>query len=167
MKKLQVTQNSMPRNILRIRVKDKVSLDQIYSKTKAKKIWGIVKTLKMRYAGHIVRGNKQKWSHILTAWVPHRGKRKRGRPRTRLTLEQTGRGRQQIEQTGRGWSKHMPRNGRPKKPTRNREAHLPPMHVNNIKACLLNGRYLINLRNHCRFVGPSAINKIKKYLRLA
>ena len=53
MKKLQVTQNSMLRSILGIRVKDKVSLDQIYSKTKAKKIWGVVKTLKMLSLIHI------------------------------------------------------------------------------------------------------------------
>ena len=89
MKKLQVTQNSMLRNILGVRIKDKVSLEKIYAKTKAKKVWRVAKTLKLRYAGHIARENKAKWNHTLTTWVPHRGKRKRGQPRTRWADELT------------------------------------------------------------------------------
>jgi len=38
MKKPQVTQNSMLRNILGVRIEDKLSLEKIYSKTKAKRV---------------------------------------------------------------------------------------------------------------------------------
>ena len=44
--KLQFSQNSMLRSILGIRLEDKINLEDIYSKTRAKKVGVIVKTLK-------------------------------------------------------------------------------------------------------------------------
>jgi len=61
------------RSILCVRVKDKPSLEKIYSKTKAKRVWGIAKTLKLRYAGHIVREQKDKWNLTLSTWIPPQG----------------------------------------------------------------------------------------------
>ena len=43
--------------------------------------------LKFRYAGHIMRENRNKWNKILTNWLPHWGKRGRGRPSTRWSDE--------------------------------------------------------------------------------
>ena len=79
-KKLQVTQNGMLRSLLNIRLKDKVSLADIYNKTNAKKVRVTARVPKFKYAGHAVRDNKEKWNTLLTDWVPHWGKRKRGRP---------------------------------------------------------------------------------------
>ena len=62
----------MLRSILGIRIKDEVSLKEIFWKTKAKRVSGIAKILKMRYAGHIIREPKQKWNNIMTMWVPHK-----------------------------------------------------------------------------------------------
>ena len=82
-RKIQVFQNSMLRNILGVKLKDKMNLDEIYLKTRAKWVGVIARTLKFRYAGHLVRENNQKWNKTLTTWVPHMGKWKRGRPKTR------------------------------------------------------------------------------------
>lgn len=73
----------MLRNILNIRIKDKIGLKEIFWKTKAKCVLGIAEVLKMRYAGHIMREPNQKWNNIMTTWVPHKGKHLRGRPRKR------------------------------------------------------------------------------------
>ena len=77
----------MLRSILGIRLKDKTSLVDIYKKTKAKRVRGVAELLKLRYAGHVVRESRQKWNHKMTTWVPHMGKRKRGRPKTRWSDE--------------------------------------------------------------------------------
>ena len=47
----------------------------------------VAKTLKLKYAGHIIRESDQKWNKTLTLWIPHTGKRNRGRPRTRWSDE--------------------------------------------------------------------------------
>jgi len=59
-KKLQVTQNGMLRSLLNIRLKDKVSLADIYSKTNAKKVRVIARVLKYKYAEHTTWDNKEK-----------------------------------------------------------------------------------------------------------
>ena len=79
--------SNLPKSILGVRLKDKTSLEEIYSKTRAKRVGVIAKTLKFRYAGHLLRENDQKWNKILTTWVPHTGRRGRGRPRTRWSDE--------------------------------------------------------------------------------
>ena len=60
--KLQTTQNAMIWSILRIKVKDKVRLEQLYTKTKAKPVGVATKLLKYRYAGHTMRDLKHKWN---------------------------------------------------------------------------------------------------------
>ena len=95
--KLQTTQNSMLRYILGIRTIDKVKIQKIFQKTKAKKVWVVAKTLKLRFAGHVIRDSSKKWSHIMTKWVPHIGKRSRGRPVTRWSDEL-------IKTVGKQWT---------------------------------------------------------------
>ena len=66
-----------------MRLLDRLSIEDRYSKTKAKKVGVIAKTLKYKYAGHLARDSDYKWNKILTTWVPYKGKRSRERPRTR------------------------------------------------------------------------------------
>ena len=56
----------MLRYILGVKLKDKRSLEEIYSKTRVKQVGVIARTLKFEYAGHLVRENNQKWNKILT-----------------------------------------------------------------------------------------------------
>lgn len=65
-RKLQSIHNSMLRNIIGIRIRDKVNLKEIFQKTKAKRVSWIAKLLKIRYAGHIIREPKQKCNNIMT-----------------------------------------------------------------------------------------------------
>jgi len=87
--KIQTAQNSMLRQLLGIKLKDKVSLEKIYTKTRAKRVGVIAKTHKLKYAGHLMREWDQKWNKTLTLWIPHTGRRGRGRPRTRWSDEIT------------------------------------------------------------------------------
>ena len=73
----------MLRSILGVRMLDKVSLGDIYKKTKPRKVRVVARSLKYKYAGHTIRDLRDKWNIILTSWVPHLGKRSRGRPCTR------------------------------------------------------------------------------------
>ena len=77
----------MVRSILGIKLKDKISIAALYEKAKVKKVRVVAKILKYKYAGHMMRGDKRKWNHILTSWYPHWGKRTRGRPSTRWSDE--------------------------------------------------------------------------------
>ena len=65
----------MLRSLLDIRLADKINLDKIYEKTKARKARVVARTLIFKYAGHMVRDDKNKWNIILTSWVPHWNKR--------------------------------------------------------------------------------------------
>ena len=53
--KLQTTQNAMLRYILGISTKDKINLQKIFLKTKAKNVWGVANLQKLKYAGHVIR----------------------------------------------------------------------------------------------------------------
>ena len=77
----------MLRSILQVRLKDKVKTVDIFAKTGAKRVGVIAKKLKYRFAGHMIRDQVPKWSRTLTIWVPHMGKRQRGRPITRCEDE--------------------------------------------------------------------------------
>ncbi len=46
-----------------------------------------MKNLKMDYAGHVARGGEDWWEKRVMEWVPRKGRRKVGRPRTRLEGE--------------------------------------------------------------------------------
>lgn len=81
--RLKNTHNSMLRSILGIRLKDKINIKTIKAKTGAKSIGYKIKKLKLKYAGHLARGDPEKWSYRCTMWDPKYQKRKRGRPATR------------------------------------------------------------------------------------
>lgn len=79
-KKLDVCQNSMERSVLNIKLKDKVKLTTIKSKSKTKKVTDIVKQQKWRWTGHMMREKIDKWTKDIVEWYPREGKRKKGRP---------------------------------------------------------------------------------------
>ena len=83
LKKVQVTQNAMLRNLLGLKLKDKVSITKLFEKTKVRRAGVVARTLKYKYVGHMVRDVNYKWNKILSFWLPHWGKRKKGRPCTR------------------------------------------------------------------------------------
>jgi len=56
----------MMRNLLGIRLGDKISCEEIYKRVNIKKVGVIAKVLKFRYAGHTVRDKSHKWNNILT-----------------------------------------------------------------------------------------------------
>lgn len=52
------------RSLLGIRLADKINLGKIYEKTKARKAPVVARTLKFKYAGYMVRDNKNKWNGL-------------------------------------------------------------------------------------------------------
>ncbi len=51
----------------------------------------IIKNLKWKYSGDIVRQEKDRWGRKLLNWRPYKGKRRRGKPYTRWKDEITKR----------------------------------------------------------------------------
>lgn len=70
----------MLRSILEIRIEDKIKLNEIYSKTKAKMVGVTAKTLKLNFAGYVAKEIEEKWKKTMTMWIPNTGKRSNGRP---------------------------------------------------------------------------------------
>jgi len=70
-----------------IKLSDKTRLQDIYSRTKVRLVGRVAKLLKYRYAGHTMRDSNSKLNYIMWSWVPHTGKRNRGRPKTRWSEE--------------------------------------------------------------------------------
>ena len=52
-------------------------------KTNARNICSTIKGLKLGYTGYVARENELKWNSLLTFWISHDRKRRRGRPNTR------------------------------------------------------------------------------------
>ncbi|CAH2103439.1 unnamed protein product [Euphydryas editha] len=80
---LRVCQNKMERSILNIKLRDKIKLTSIRSKTKVADVIHTVKKLKWNWVGHMIRNKKKKWTTDVTEWCPRDGKRKKGRQKTR------------------------------------------------------------------------------------
>lgn len=81
--KLRVTQTRMGQSILNLKISDKVKLQEIRRKIKIEDaIKKSSKMLKWKYAGHIIRSNRNRWPPILTKWTIASA-RQRGRPARR------------------------------------------------------------------------------------
>lgn len=78
--KLAICQRAMERSMIGIRRKDRVRSSVLRSKTKLTDILKQIDQQKWRWAGHMVRDAKEKWSKKISEWYPRDGKRKRGRP---------------------------------------------------------------------------------------
>ncbi|KAJ8704650.1 hypothetical protein PYW07_011838 [Mythimna separata] len=77
--KLERCQKGMERSMLNLKLKDRVRSADIRRKTKLTNILSRIDQLKWRWAGHMLRCNKEKWSKQVTVWYPRDGVRSRGR----------------------------------------------------------------------------------------
>ncbi len=59
--KLGTTKHTMLRNILGIRLEDKTSISEIFSKIKIKNLITVMKIIKLNYVGHVARESKYKY----------------------------------------------------------------------------------------------------------
>lgn len=84
---LSVCQRKMERKILNITLRDKVRNEDIRRKTQIHDAPEVARQLKMKWAGHVMRLNNNRWSHKLTVWDPRIGKRNVGRPKSRWADE--------------------------------------------------------------------------------
>lgn len=82
-RKLKTCQHSMERSILKIKLKDKIRLGTIRNLTRITDVTYCIKKLKWKWAGHMIRSKKDKWSKEVTEWCPRGNRRKRGRQRRR------------------------------------------------------------------------------------
>ncbi len=71
--------NSIRKNILQIKLKYEIKIQEISNKTKVKNVWVAIKKLKWKYAGYVIREAPHKWNETLTTWNTYEGKRRRGR----------------------------------------------------------------------------------------
>ncbi|KAI8499301.1 hypothetical protein Bbelb_230650 [Branchiostoma belcheri] len=69
------------RRILKVRWQDHITNDEILNRAKSKPLSTIVTEKRMQLAGHILRLPSRRHSKTAMTWVPHNGRRKRGRPK--------------------------------------------------------------------------------------
>lgn len=79
MRKLETCQHSMERSMLNVKLKDRIKLDTLRNETKINDVTYCIRKLKWRWAGHMMRSNKNKWAKDVTEWCPRQNKRKKGR----------------------------------------------------------------------------------------
>ncbi|KAI8502438.1 hypothetical protein Bbelb_200260 [Branchiostoma belcheri] len=68
------------RRILKVRWQDHITNDEILNRVKSKPLSTIITEKRMQLAGHILRLPSRRHSKTAMTWVPHNGRRKRGRP---------------------------------------------------------------------------------------
>ncbi len=73
----------MEQSILNIKFSEKIPIHNILKKTKCKDIIYIIKKLKFKFAGHIIRHSTGKWYKRLVERTQYNYKRKKGRPNCR------------------------------------------------------------------------------------
>ena len=81
--RLRTTQRIMDRVMLGITKRDRKTNVWVKKKTDIQNIITSIKALKWQWAGHIARQGDNRWTKIVTEWIPLGNKRKRARPKTR------------------------------------------------------------------------------------
>jgi len=105
---LAITQRTMERRILGIRLNDRNKNVDIRTTTKFKGATEDALQRKLRWAGHIARRSDNRWTTKATFWWPYDTKRTTGRPpdRWRKDLEQTiGKEWHQVAKNREKWKK--------------------------------------------------------------
>ncbi|GBP75857.1 Putative uncharacterized transposon-derived protein F52C9.6 [Eumeta japonica] len=112
--KLARCQRGMERSMLGLKLLDKERSIDIRKKTKVTDILSRIDHLKWRWAGHMLRCKREKWSKQVTVWYPRDGFRSRGRKAKRweddliMTLGPCGPGSRQTDNNGRSWRRPLP-----------------------------------------------------------
>lgn len=78
-RKIKICQNGIERSTMGVKRKHRVKLTYINSKTKFNNAYTTYRYLKWRWAGHMIREKKEKWTRLITEWLPRDSKRNRGR----------------------------------------------------------------------------------------
>ena len=81
--KLRTAQRAIEREMLDLKLKDKITCSEIRKRTKIIDIIEYTLKQKWKWAGHIARLKDNRWTKRCTEWQPRRGKRSRGRPSRR------------------------------------------------------------------------------------
>ena len=81
--KLQTTQRAMERRTLGIKLIQKIPSTTIRKRTKFKDAYIDTLQRKLRWAGHVVRYEDNRWTNRTTFWWPYNFRRPRGRPADR------------------------------------------------------------------------------------
>jgi hypothetical protein len=108
--KLQTTQRAMERQILRIKLRDKVRNEEIRRKTRLKDAYIDAQERKIRWAGHIARRADNRWTTRTTFWWPYNYKRPLGRPpqRWRKEIEESmGKNWQQLAKNRQNYKRRL------------------------------------------------------------
>ena len=85
--RLRVMQRAIERAMIGITRKDRKTNQWIRDQTRLEDIVVVVKRLKWKWAGHVVRMNDNRWTKIITEWLPIENRRKRAMPKTRWVEE--------------------------------------------------------------------------------
>lgn len=80
---LRTTQRAMERSMLGISLKDRRTNEWIRQRTGVTDVVEKATKLKWSFAGHVARGDAEKWHKAILSWRPYKHKRPRGRPRMR------------------------------------------------------------------------------------
>src|SRR5580700_8915390 len=81
--RLRTTQRSMERVMVGTTRRDRKTNMWLRQQSGVQDIVCRIKQLKWQWAGHIARQIDNRWTKIVTEWIPLQGKRKQSRPTTR------------------------------------------------------------------------------------
>lgn len=81
--RLRVAQRAMERNMLGLRLVDRIMNDEIRRRTKLTDIIKRTAEQKWNWVGHVARQPEERWAKRIAVWRPRTTKRSRGRPQKR------------------------------------------------------------------------------------
>ena len=90
----------MERDIIGVRRREKISNKEVRRRTGTVDVGCTVKVKKFKYAGHIMRGSKERWGVRATEWILYGNRRGKGRPGTRC-------GGRNKKQGGTAWEREV------------------------------------------------------------
>lgn len=81
--KITTCQRAIERNVMKIKLKDKIRHSEIRAKTKITDALEYSLKSKWKWAGHVARMHAKRWTKVVTMWTGPSGKRRTGRPYSR------------------------------------------------------------------------------------
>ncbi|GBP69949.1 hypothetical protein EVAR_85717_1 [Eumeta japonica] len=71
--------NGIESSVLGVKRRDRIQLKSITGKTKFEKVQTVCRKLKWRWAGHMMKEKKEKWTKTITKWHPRENRKREGR----------------------------------------------------------------------------------------